>query len=179
MSKPVVALLRGVNVGGHRRLPMADLRAALEEAGYEDVRTLLQSGNVVLRSDRKADAVGSGVARVIADGFGHDVHVVTRTGAQLAKIVESDPFADDATDGAKHFVAFQSKPAAKASLDALAAKDLAPDAYEVRGKEIYTWCPEGMRDSELMRMLSTVKLFPTATVRNWNTVTKLLEMVRA
>lgn len=172
----VVALLRGINLGSKRRVAMADLRAALTQAGFENVRTLLQSGNVVLDSPESSDAVARTIEAAIAERFGLDVDVIVRTAAELAETVAGSPFTDVA-DGSRHFVVFLPGEPAAAALRELEAQDFEPDRFSVRGREIYAWCPNGMRDSRLMRALGDARLAPTGTVRNWNTVTKLLAMV--
>jgi uncharacterized protein (DUF1697 family) len=172
----VVALLRGINLGAKRRVAMADLRALLDDAGFENVRTHLQSGNVVLETAATPDKAARTMEERIAERCGFDVDVIVRTGPELADVAANSPFADVAADGAKHFVIFLPREPDAAALAQLAEQDFEPDRYEARGREIYAWCPNGMRDSSLMRALSDPKLAPTATVRNWNTVTKLLAL---
>jgi uncharacterized protein (DUF1697 family) len=172
----VVALLRGINLGAKRRVAMADLRALLTDAGFENVRTHLQSGNVVLETAATPDKAARTMEELIAERYGFDVDVIVRTAPELADVAANSPFADVEADGSRHHVVFlPQKPDADA-LAALADNDFEPDRYEARGREIYVWCPNGMRDSSLMRALGDPKLAPTATVRNWNTVTKLLAL---
>lgn len=172
MSEHVVALLRGMNTGGNR-FAMADLREALAEAGFGAPRTLLASGNVVVEAPAEAEAV----EQVIADAFGLRISVITRTGAELAAVLAGSPFTDLATDGAKHFVAFSA-----ASIDpgAVAAKLEGPDWGEerwgVRGRELYLWLPEGIGRSPLGAALAKPPFGPAVTVRNFNTVAKLVTM---
>ena len=116
-----VALLRGINVGRNRRIRMADLRAALAEAGFEDVRTLLQSGNVVLsRPGATAGDVVEDVERAVRARFGHDVPVLVRTADELADVVARSPLPEPA-DGSRYLVAFLSGPAEKVELPELGA----------------------------------------------------------
>jgi uncharacterized protein (DUF1697 family) len=169
----LVALLRGINLGSKRRVPMADLRELLEELGYEDVRTVLQSGNVVFTGP-KAKA-----RQKLEDGlqnrYGFKVDVVLRTMKELHEIVDAEPFGDEADNLSRYFVVFlPSSPSAKA-LDVLKAQDFAPDKFETGVHELYAWCPRGMQDSGLMRALGKPGLAETATVRNMATVKKLLE----
>jgi uncharacterized protein (DUF1697 family) len=145
--------------------------------GYDDVRTLLQSGNVVFTTADGADAAARAIEQQIDERLGLQIDVIVRTGRQLAKIVADDPFADVADDGAKQFVAFLSDKPDPAVLRRL-EQQLGRDRLEARGREIHAWCPDGLRDSRMMRTLADKRFVPTATVRNWNTVTKLLEMVR-
>ena len=162
----LVALIRGINLGKAKRVRMADLRAALEAAGYEDVRTYVQSGNVVLRSDRSAAAV----AKDVAKATGHDVEVMVRTGAQLAKVVEGNPY-PQVTDGKTLHVAFLD-----GGEPVLPDGDFAPEECTLAHGELYVWLPDGMRDSKLVKALSEKALGVRATWRNWNTVTALHEM---
>jgi uncharacterized protein (DUF1697 family) len=157
---------------------MAELRALLEEAGYDEVRTLLQSGNVVLRTTKGATAVARDVEQRIAGRLGLDVDVVARTAAELADVVAGAPLADRATDPKRHFVVFLSTKPKQATLTELEEQDFSPDEFAARGREVFAWCPDGMRDSRLMRELGGRKLAPVTTTRNFSTVTKLLEMVR-
>ena len=171
----LVALLRGINLGSARRVAMADLRAMLEDMGYEGVRTVLQSGNVVLTAGKGADAVGRAIEQRIHKEFGLDVDVMVRTAAELAAVVAADPLAGIATDGAKAVVIFLSAEPDAAAVTELAAEDFAPEEFRVRGRELYAWCPNGLQKSPLVKAL-TERLTPpsgSATARNWNTVLKL------
>lgn len=175
----LAAFLRGINVGGHRRISMADLRKLLEDAGYAGVRTHLQSGNVVLSSKESPAKVAGAIQQLIETGLGMDVKVVMRTGAELAAVVAENPLAGVATNPKAHLVLFLSAKPSAAALRELAEQDFAPDRFEARGREIYVWCPDGMRDSRLVKSITEKRLGVTITNRNWNTVTKMLEMVQA
>lgn len=147
---------------------MADLRAALEEAGYADVRTYVQSGNVVLRSGHEA----ARVAADVASATGLDVDVMVRTAAHLARVVESNPY-PQVEDGRTLHVAFL-----EGGEPNLAGGDFAPEDFTSAHGELYVWLPGGMRDSKLVPALSEKKLGVRATWRNWNTVLALHEMCR-
>jgi uncharacterized protein (DUF1697 family) len=169
----LVALLRGINLGSKRRVAMADLRELMAELGYEDVRTVLQSGNIIF-TGAKAKARET-LEAGLEDRYGFKVDIVLRTMDELHAVVQNEPFGDEATDLTRSFVVFlPSKPNA-AALAALADKDFAPDRFEAGGRELYAWCPEGMQNSGLMRALGKPGLAETATVRNMSTVKKLLE----
>jgi uncharacterized protein (DUF1697 family) len=169
----LVALLRGINLGSKRRVPMADLRELLAELGYEDVRTVLQSGNIIFTGP-KAKARET-LEAALQDRYGFKVDVVLRTMEELHAVVEAEPFGDEATDLTRSFVVFLPGKPDAAALSALVAKDFAPDKFEPGGRELYAWCPEGMQNSALMRALGKPGLAETATVRNMSTVKKLLE----
>ena len=157
---------------------MPELRGLLEQAGYTGVQTLLQSGNVVVRTPKGADAFARDLEERIAGHFGLDVDVVARTAAQLAEAIDGAPLAEKATDPKRHFVVFLSDKPDAAALKALDAEDFSPDEFAARGREVFAWCPEGMRNSRLMRELGSTKLAPVTTTRNMSTVAKLLEMLR-
>jgi uncharacterized protein (DUF1697 family) len=171
-----VALLRGVNLGARNRVPMATLRTALEERGYEDVRTLLQSGNVGVTSGKGAKAVREEVAAVIAERFGVETTVVLRTREELEALVAAKPLAGVADDPKRLQVWFlDGKPAAKA-VKALEAADVAPEVIAVAGKEIHVWHAGGIQRSPASKVLERTDLGGVGTARNWNTVEKLLDL---
>lgn len=171
-----VALLRGINVGGHRRISMPELRGVLEAAGYEDVVTLLQSGNVVVKADGSAKALGPALERLIESELGVDPLVVVRTHAQLGSVIERNPF-PDAPEHPKLFqVSFLSARPKASVVREIEAEDWGQDRVAFRGSEIYADYPEGMNNSKLGRALTDQRLGVTATARNWNTVLKLHEL---
>jgi uncharacterized protein (DUF1697 family) len=172
----MVALLRGINLGARNRISMASLRELLEDAGYEDVRTHLQSGNVVLGAKQGPDEVARTIEQAITDRLGLDVAVIVRTAAEIDAVVAGDPLGEVAGDPSRHFVVFLSTDPDAAALDAIAEEDLAREQVIARGREIHVWCPDGMRNSRAMKAVNRRPLAPVTTFRNWNTVTKLAEM---
>ena len=164
-----VALIRGINVGGANRVRMPDLRAALERAGHEDVRTYVQSGNVVLRSPATAKRVASDVAAAT----GLEVDVMVRSAEHLARVVEGNPY-PQVQDGRTLHVAF-----VEGGTPALPDGDFAPEDCTLAHGELYVWLPGGMRDSRLAKALSERRLGVRATWRNWNTVLALHELASA
>jgi uncharacterized protein (DUF1697 family) len=171
-----IVLLRGVNVGGRNKLAMPALRDALEASGMENVLTYVQSGNIVLDSSVKADALARACEDVIADGFGLDVGVVVRTRAQLAKIVRRDPLGDVADQEKLYQVSFCAEKPAKEAVDKLAERAAEGERLLLNGREIYAWFPHGVGPSKLAAQLSKQKLGTVVTARNWTTVTKLLAL---
>ena len=170
-----VALLRGVNVGRNRRVRMADLRAALSAAGAGEVRTLLQSGNVVLDASGSADEVARLVHDAVLACSGHDVAVVVRTAAEFTAVVAATPMPDP-PDGARYFVTFLAGQAADVDLPQL--PEGSGEQWWRGQRELYVWCPEGLLESPVMGHFAGRRA-PTATVRNWNTVTALARLVGA
>lgn len=174
-----IALLRGINLGPSKRVAMGELRDVLTRAGYGDVRTLLQSGNVVLTSDASPEQVGSELERLIAGELGVDTRVVVRTRDELANVVERNPLGDVADEPRRYQVAFLSSEPPDEAVQALASVDLGSERFAVAGREIYTWHPDGIQRSPLAKLLAGKALGVTATSRNWNTVTKLLALADA
>jgi uncharacterized protein (DUF1697 family) len=175
MAKHVV-LLRGINIGPRNRIAMPALREALEDAGFTEVQTYLQSGNVVLESRAKAETVQRKVEKLIEERFGLQIAVVVRTRAQLAAVVKRNPHAKVATEPKRYQVTFLSK-----KLTAKVAKELkeaaAPDErVVVAGREVYAWHPKTIARSKLWSKLAGKDLGVTATSRNWTTVEALLEL---
>lgn len=176
MPKHIV-LLRGINIGSRNRVAMPKLRDALTDAGFGDVKTYVQSGNVVLSAKESADQVARKCERLIADEFGLDIPVIVRTRAQLAKVVERNPLGKVAKDPKRYQVSFMAAkvPAAvERRLEELAAPT---ERFVVSGREVYAWHPEGVARSKLWTMLAGRDLGVTATARNWTTVTSLLTLV--
>jgi uncharacterized protein (DUF1697 family) len=172
----LIVLLRGVNLVSRNRISMPDLREALEEAGFEDVSTYVQSGNVVLTSKVSAKQVGSDVQRLIAGRFGLDIAVVVRTRAQLAAVVKRNPFGKVAKNPKLYQVTFLEKaptPELVRKLEAIAA---GKEQVTHIGRELYAWHPDGVARSKLAVLMAGKGLGITATARNWRTVTKLLEI---
>jgi uncharacterized protein (DUF1697 family) len=155
---------------------MARLREALEDAGFAEVRTHLQSGNVVLESNTKAEQTGRKCERVIEDEFGLAIDVVVRTPAELERVVRRNPLAKVAKDPKRYQVSFLAGPLPAASKRKLQEALQIPEELVFTGREIYAWHPNGVARSKLWAALAGRGLGVTATARNWTTVTKLLEL---
>jgi uncharacterized protein (DUF1697 family) len=169
----LIGLLRGINLGAKRRIAMADLRALVTDLGYSDVRTVLGSGNVIFTGAQRG-ARGK-LEAGLQERFGMQVDVVIRTMDELHATIAADPFGDAVTDPTRYFVIFLPAEPDAAALERLAQEDFAPDRFVAIGREIHVWCPDGMRDSRLMRALGRPGYAETATVRNFATVKKLAE----
>jgi uncharacterized protein (DUF1697 family) len=171
-----ILLLRGINLGATRRVPMAELRALFADAGYEDVRTYVQSGNIVVGSDAPTAELERETGALISERFGFDVPVVGRTRDELAAVVAADPLGDVADNPKRYQVSFLHAPLAEEIADKLRTLVAEPEALAVDGREIYAWHPEGVARSKLWNGLAGKGLGVTATARNWTTVTTLLAM---
>ncbi|HEY2181065.1 MAG TPA: DUF1697 domain-containing protein [Solirubrobacteraceae bacterium] len=171
-----VVLLRGVNVGGHNKLAMPALRAALAQAGMHDVTTYLQSGNVVLDSAAKPEALARACAGVIAERFGLQVAAVARTRDELAAVVAHDPLGDVAESEKLYQVTFCANALDEPKLATIAERAVDGERIVARGREIYAWFPHGVGRSKLAAQLGRQDLGVVATARNWTTVTRLLAL---
>ena len=149
-----VVLLRGINIGPRNRIAMPALREALEEAGFTDVQTYLQSGNVVLESRAKPETVQRKVEKLIEERFGLEIAVVVRTRAQLAAVVKRNPHAKVATEPKRYQVTFlEQKLPAKVvrELEEVAAPD---ERVVVAGREVYAWHAKTIARSKLWSKLA-------------------------
>jgi uncharacterized protein (DUF1697 family) len=171
-----ILLLRGINLGPNNRIAMPALREALGAAGFNGVRTYVQSGNIVVDSRAKADTLAAKCRTVIASEFGLDIAVVARTRDELAKVVKLDPLGDVADNPKRYQVSFLSAKPAKAVVDKLTALATGEERFIAAGRELYSWTPDGIARSKLWGGLAAKNLGVDATARNWTTVCTLLEM---
>lgn len=178
MSRFVV-LLRGVNVGKGNKVPMAQFRAALEDLGHEDVRTLLDSGNAVFSStSRSAARLASGIADVVEERFGVATPVIVKSARDLEAIVEDAPFAPPESDRARFVVAFAMDTRALRELDSLASLVEPGERFAVTRRAAYLHCPGGLLKSRVGKALLG-RTGCNVTTRNWATVLKLWSLAGA
>jgi uncharacterized protein (DUF1697 family) len=171
-----VVLLRGINIGARNRIAMSELREALEDAGFKDVRTYLQSGNVVLESTAKPESVARKCEHVIAKRFGLEIAVVVRPRADLARIVKRNALRNVAKDPKRYQVSFLSDKLAAKVVRELEAAAEESEQIVVIGREVYAWHPKTIARSRLWTLLAGRGLGVTATSRNWTTVEALLAL---
>jgi uncharacterized protein (DUF1697 family) len=171
------ALFRGINVGGKHKVPMADLRALFEAAGATNVRTYIQSGNVVFEAPaRVAPKLPERVETELERRFGFRAPIVVRTSDELATVLANNPYLRPDSDPAKlHVVFLSGPPKAKAALDANRSPG---DHFTLAGREIYLWLPNGAADTKLTNAYFDSTLGVITTARNWRTVTTLYEMLK-
>ena len=177
----IISLLRGVNVGGHHKIKMDALRALYESLGLRDVQTYVQSGNVIFRAERRDLTL---LAKQIEDGiekrFGFRPDAIVRTPSDFRKVVAGNPFAArrDIEPG-KLLVTFLAKdPGAEARQSLLKIKT-DPEELRISGRELYIYFPNGMGRSKLTGAAIEKALKTPGTARNWNTVSKLLEIAES
>jgi uncharacterized protein (DUF1697 family) len=173
-----VALLRGINVSGHKAIPMVRLRKSFEGTGFEGVKSYVQSGNVIFETPASApDKLLRKIEEGIRRDFGLSVTVILRTAGELKKIVKGNPFlTEKAIDPAKLHITFLAKPPSKAALKNLETLPTSPDRFRLIDRQVYLYCPEGYGKSKLSNSAFEKRLLVDATTRNWRTTTTLCEM---
>lgn len=182
MTTRCLVLPKGINVGGHNRVPMAELRPKLADAGYADPVTILQSGNIIVTADQPDDATGpaavaaavaASVQQLLADEF--DVHVpcVARTAAEIEAILRRNPLGHIADDGSRYLVNFLSDEPSPEAVHELTEADHTPEVVHVEGSEAYVWAPDGIKALRLTYAHLERHFGVTATARNWNTLERI------
>ncbi len=172
-----IALLRSVNVAGHGRLAMADLRQSFLSLGYSDVSTYIQTGNVIFRSPTKSTStLVRQIEGRLEQDFGSSPAVILRTTAELRHVLATSPYAAKGADPARHHVTFLAEKPGKDRLSAFSPPPSGRDELVVIGKEVYVHTPDGYGDSKLNGAMLERRLGVVTTTRNWNTVTKLSEL---
>jgi len=168
------ALLRGVNVGGKKKVSMAELRELLSGLGYTDIRTHLNSGNAVFYSvNTHPEELASQIENGIHDALGQSVRCLLRTGEELRATIAANPLNAVATDGAKMIALFLSDTPEPTLLVAHDPQTLAPEEISLGDRVIYQWCPNGVLEAPPVGQFVEKYLKVTVTGRNWNTVTRL------
>jgi uncharacterized protein (DUF1697 family) len=168
-----IALIRGINVGRGKRVAMADLRDMMLDLGHTNVRTLLNSGNVLFQSKRPNVAkLAASIEAAINAACGFSAAVTVITAQELDRIVHENPLLHVADDHARHLVAFVTHSKHLASLRPMLKESWTPDALAITERVAYLWCATGLLDSKFLQAFSR-KAGATVTTRNWTTVLKL------
>jgi uncharacterized protein (DUF1697 family) len=176
MSTTWIALLRGINVGGRHKAPMAELRDLASGLGFGDVATYIQSGNLVFSSPLDEATAARDLERAIEHRFGFFVPVVMRSADELATVASKHPLERHSADPRFLMVAFLDVVPAVAIESVIDAADHAPDRFVGSGRDVYLAYPNGSARSKLTHALLQQRLGVRATIRNWNTVQKLVTM---
>ena len=173
-----LALLRGINVSGHNMIKMEALKTALESIGFSEVVTYIQSGNVFVETDEESGfSVGFKIKQEIYKTFGHEVPVIVIGKQDLELCLKNNPFLKDKeVDTKKLYVAFLSKEMSSTAINELKISQIKPDEAVVDGNRIFIKYDVGAGKTRLDQKYIEKKLNVTATIRNWNTVNKLLEL---
>jgi uncharacterized protein (DUF1697 family) len=182
MTTRYAALLRGINVGGARKLPMADLRALLEELGHGAVRTHLQSGQAVFASGHgDEETLAAELAQAVEKRFGFPVDVIVRDHAYLRAVAEACPFPAAELEPKQLHVTYFSAPVDEERFASIDRPAFLPEEFRLGDRALYLCAPNGLGRSKLAEALARPRVNKglIATTRNWNTVTKLVELTGA
>jgi uncharacterized protein (DUF1697 family) len=172
------ALLKGINIGG-KKIPMAELKALIEGLGYRDVKTLLASGNVVFTCDETDGAALEKLLEQSLAGWGLKTDVVVRTLKDLEAVIAANPFPEAAKDHPNHLlVSFHRDPVPDGLIGKIPDIYDGPERLKAIGRELYIDYPEDVGHSKLGPAMAKLKFPKLATMRNWNTVGKLADLLR-
>ncbi|RCX18681.1 uncharacterized protein (DUF1697 family) [Fontibacillus phaseoli] len=179
-----IALLRGINVGGKNKIKMAELKTALENIGLTGVQTYIQSGNVLFVSEKDEPTLRKEIEQMIESVFGISLMVILRTAGEMKKIARQCPFSEELLAeaaatcvGESLHVAMLPEPPEASGIEKLKAVNYGDDLYFIAGRDVYLLFRSSIRDSKLAVNLH--KLGVQATVRNWKTMNKLVELADA
>ena len=179
MTTTYAALLRGINVGGKKKLPMAELRQLMDGLGYDRVRTHLQSGQAVFASGHgDEESLAAELTDAIQKHFGFSVDVIVRDHAYLKAVVEACPFPAAELEAKQLHVTYFSAPVDAARFAEIDREAYLPEEFRLGERELYLYVPQGLGRSKLAEVLSRPRINKgvIATTRNWNTVVKLVEL---
>lgn len=176
-----IALLRGINLAGHRQVAMADLRVTLTGIGLEDVRTVLNSGNVVFRAKKRAPGqLERLLEATTASRLGLATDYFVRTAEEWSAVIERNPFTSEATrDPSRLLVTFLKQPVPAGAIQALASANPGRERLHASGRELFIVFPDGVGRSPLSPLLTPKRLGGPCTGRNWNTVLKVAAAARS
>jgi uncharacterized protein (DUF1697 family) len=172
-----ISLLRGINVGGNKKIRMAELKALYESLGFAHVQTLLQSGNVVFATDSDPVLLAGQLEAAILATFGFESKIILRTCAELRAITEQHPYtAGQLAEPSKALVTFLAEAPDDTAIHTLLNDHQGPEALHVIGREAFAFYTDGAGRSKLTNVFIEKRLRTTGTARNWNTILKLRDL---
>lgn len=173
-----ICILRGINVSGHKMIKMDALKELFSKLKYKNVRTYIQSGNVIFQFDKtETKQLEAQIAKQINIAFGFDVPVLVREAGEFKKVFENNPFVNKRKeDISKLHVTFLSEQPDKVKVEAISGGDYGRDEFIVTGNVIFLFCPDGYGNTKLNNNFFENKLKVTATTRNWKTITELITL---
>jgi uncharacterized protein (DUF1697 family) len=172
-----VAFLRGINVGGRKVIKMQDLKALFESLDFHNVRTFIQSGNVIFAAAEELD-LQNRIERKLEEVFGYKVTAIIRTARELEQVIQGNPFVGSADDGMLYVTFLAEAPTAEA-IDRLASHKDGVDDVHVVNREVYLVCRNGYSKTMFSNNFLESKLRVQATTRNWQTVNRIASMARS
>jgi uncharacterized protein (DUF1697 family) len=174
-----ISILRGINVSGQKKILMADLKVLYENLKFKDVRTYIQSGNVIFKSNEPLSDIEfeKKIEDQIFKKYNFHVPVIIRSEDEIRKIIAANPFLKEKNiDPKKLHVTFLSNIPDKENVESIEKMDFSPDKFMISGKEVYLYVPNGYGETKISNTFFEKKLKVKATTRNWNTVNKLSEL---
>jgi uncharacterized protein (DUF1697 family) len=174
-----VSILRGINVGGAKKILMSDLKHIYEELGFIKVTTYIQSGNVIFQAynDYSDEKTAKAVEKALFEKYGYEVPVLVRTAEEMENTMKNNPFIRDRNlDPEKMHVTFLAELIKKENLEIITKYDYSPERFEIIGKDVFLYCPNGYGKTKLNNSFFENKLKVSATTRNWRTVNTLGEI---
>ncbi len=171
-----IAILRGINVGGKRKILMTDLKVLCEKLGWNDVKTYIQSGNLIFNSNKQSSELENTLESAIAEKFGFDVPVIVRSLKELQASIDKNPFIDKAADVNQLHLTFLKEKPTHENLEKTLTYNYEPDKFKIDEKDVFILCKRKYHQSKLTNNFFYNKLKVGATTRNWKTVLKLIEL---
>lgn len=171
-----IAILRGINVGGKRKILMADLRVLCEKLGWKEIKTYIQSGNVIFKAEASNSELENVLEKAILNTFEFDVPVIVRTAEELKQCVEINPFFKSEEDINHLHLTFLKEKPTKQNIEEILSYNYEPDQFKIDKKDVYIYCEGKYHQSKLTNNFFEKKLKTGATTRNWKTVLKLVEL---
>ncbi|MGZ5243097.1 MAG: DUF1697 domain-containing protein [Bacteroidia bacterium] len=175
----ILSILRGVNVSGHKRIAMEDLRALYEDLGFKNIATYIQSGNVVFETEETdPQEIARLIEAKIAEVYGFNVPVIIRTAEEIQAVLADNPFLREMyIEEDRLHVTFLSEEPKPELAEKMSDQKFQPERFIVQHKEVYLYCPNGYGNTKLNNNYFEGKLKVSATTRNWRTINKLAEML--
>lgn len=171
-----IGILRGINVGGKRKILMADLKSMCEKLGLKNVTTYIQSGNLIFDSDKPNSELENDLEKAITKNFGFDVPVIVRTEKELENSINNNPFFDKEADIKQLHLTFLKEKPNKENLEKTLTFNYEPDKFKIEDKDTFIFCAGKYHESKLTNNFFEKQLKVGATTRNWKTVMKLSEL---
>lgn len=173
-----IGILRGINVGGKRKILMADLKSICEKLGLKNVTTYIQSGNLIFSSDKPNSELENYLEKAIVEKFGFDVPVIVRTEKELENSINNNPFLDKNADINQLHLTFLKEKPCKENIEKTLTFNYEPDKFKIDDKDAFIFCAGKYHESKLTNNFFEKQLKVGATTRNWKTVMKLSELIK-
>lgn len=173
-----IGILRGINVGGKRKILMADLKSMCKKLGLKNVTTYIQSGNLIFNSDKPNSGLENDIEKAITKKFGFDVLVIVRTEKELKHSIDNNPFFDKDTEIKQLHLTFLKEKPNKENLEKTLTFNYEPDKFKIDDKVVFIFCAGKYHESKLTNSFFEKQLKVGATTRNWKTVMKLSKLIK-